>query len=603
METPEMNVRRATPLTLPLVALTLALLNTVPASAATFCVSTGTQLANALNTAASNGQNDVIRIEARTLSGTSNPVSNPRWQYLVQPSDADSDLTISGGWSTGNNCATQVSTSPTDTALDAAFTGRALNFGLESGFDFTGNVEVRNLTITRASSNVSSIGAAFNWSITGGTTSSLLVENMLVVATNATGGSAAVVISHGGSGSAKARNLIVYGNTSAGVSPVFISASGSAFAILSNASIFDNTNSAAGSGLTAQGTVTLSNNAVADNVSSAATSFQAYSPLAGSLTLRNNHFGTRSFTGGASSEIGTTTGNAQWSQVGSIIVPDANSPLRDSGTNSPLGGLAPTDFDGNARIVNGTVDRGAIEAAPVPAVGPSVVPASPLSNSTSTLPNGVAGDNVFQSLSFSVSGGTNGGTTQLLCTATAGTVTSILFGNQTIQIGASVTPVRVNFTLSAAPQTGTVQCTATPQGGVAATYTYFFNVPAGTVLGPIISALVPQEGSTTTLTPTAVDELVYATITFLAEGGFVNGISTINCFDLSGPLTISQNAMQSVNTASQPLPVQVAFVATATQQQGMVRCQAKRHPTAPAVSMDYTYIVAPASDLFRDGFE
>lgn len=576
----------------------------LPALAATFCVSTGTQLADAMNTAASNGQDDVIRIEARTLTGTSNSVSNPRWQYQVQPSDSYTRLTISGGWSTGNNCASQSSNSPTATVLDANFTGRALNFSVPGGVEFGGQVEVRNLTITRASSGVSQIGAAFNWGVTGVIGATLLLENVLVVASLANGPSTGIVsINHGGSGSAKARNLIVFGNTTSTASPVFISASGSAFAILSNASIFDNTTAAAGSGLTAQGIVTLANNAVADNTSSAATSFQAFSPVGGSLTLRNNHFGTRSFVGGTSSEVGTTTGDAGWTQIGSVIIPNTNSPLRDSGTNSPTGGLASTDFNGDPRIVNGTVDRGAIEAEPVTPVGPSIVPASPANNSTTTLPGGTATDNVFQELTFTVSGGTNAGTTQLVCVKTAGTVTTILWANQTIAIGGSVTPVRVNFTLSPTPQTGSVQCTATPQGGLPSTYTYHFNVPAGIVLGPILTALSPQEGATTTLVPSQVGEMLFATITFNAEAGQPNGSSSITCFELAGPLTISQNASQSVNFGAQPLPVQVAFIATAATQNGSVRCQLRRHPSTPATNIDYFFVVSPPDAMFRDGFE
>jgi hypothetical protein len=587
-----------------LMALALSITAPVPAWAATFCISTGTQLANALNTAASNGEDDVIRIEARTLTGSSNPANNPRWQYLVQPSDSFTRLTISGGWSTGNNCASQITLSPSDTVLDANMSGRAMNFLVTPGTEFGGQVEVRNLTITRASSSVASIGAAFNWVATGVVGSSLLVENVLVVASLGNGsGTGIVAINHGGSGSAKARNLIVFGNTTASGTPVAISASGTAFAILTNASIFDNTSAALGAGLVANGIVTLSNNAVADNTSSAVTSFQAYSAQAGGLSLRNNHFGTRSFVGGASSEIGTTTGDAGWTRVAEVIVPNANSPLRDSGANNPIGGLASTDFNGDARIANGTVDRGAIEAAPVTPVGPAIVPASPPNNSTSTLPGGTAGDNTFQQLTFTVSGGANAGTTQLVCVKTAGTVTTLQSASQTIPVGGSVTPVRVNFTLSPTPQTGSVQCTATPQGAVAVTYTYHFNVPAGITLGPIITALSPQEGSTTTLVPSEVGELLFATITFNAEAGHPLGASTITCFELSGPLTISQNAAQSVAFGASALPVQVAFVATNGTQTGSVRCQFRRHPSASMTNVDYFYVVSPAEPLFKDGFE
>lgn len=585
-------------------ALLCMTLGSVPAHAATFCAATGAQLASHLNTAASNGQDDVIKIEARTLTGTSNGSGEPRWQYHVQASDEATSLTISGGWSLGNNCASQISTSPQDTALDAAFSGRALAFSLMPEVEFSGDVVVRNLTITRASTGVSSIGAAFNWGVTGVVGSSLLLENILVVASNVTGsGSSAVHISHDGSGSAKARNLIVYGNTTTTGAPVAVTATGTAYAVLSNASIFDNSNASTAAGLNAFGVVTLANNAVADNTSSVSTHYQAYSAVGTSLTLRNNHFGTKLFTGGVSSESGTTTGNALWTQVGSIIIPDANSPLRDSGLNSPTGGLATTDFNGDARIVNGTVDRGAIEAAPVPPVGPYVVPAAPTNNSTSSIPGGKSGDSKYVSLTFTVSGGTNGGTTALVCTTTAGTVSQIQSGTQTIAIGANVNPVRVYFTLTVSPQTGTVQCTATPQGGVPSTYTYHFNAPAGAVLGPVISPVSPVEGATINFSPIMAGDLIELTINLSASEGQPNGVTSIDCFDLVGPVVVSENAAQSVITGQQPLAVTATMVATQSDQEGIVRCLVKRHVDEIASTIQYQLLVAPASGLFANDFE
>ena len=126
-------------------------LGSTPTHAAQHCVSTGTQLANALNSAAGNDQDDEIHIVATTLSGTSNPAGNPRWGFTPGANDLDNSLTITGGWSSGNNCNSQVSTDPTDTVLDAAYTGRALVF-LVTGTPMEGDVVLRNFTITRGSS-------------------------------------------------------------------------------------------------------------------------------------------------------------------------------------------------------------------------------------------------------------------------------------------------------------------------------------------------------------------------------------------------------------------------------------------------------------------
>ena len=101
------QLRRALPL-----ILAVSSLAAWPLQAAQFCVSTGTQLANALNSAATNDQDDAIRIVKTTLTGTSNPAGNPRWSYRPGSNDLDNNLTLTGGWSSGDNCACLLYTSP-----------------------------------------------------------------------------------------------------------------------------------------------------------------------------------------------------------------------------------------------------------------------------------------------------------------------------------------------------------------------------------------------------------------------------------------------------------------------------------------------------------
>ncbi|MBK7143912.1 MAG: hypothetical protein IPH76_01415 [Xanthomonadales bacterium] len=95
---------------------------------------------------------------------------------------------------------------------------------------------------------------------------------------------------------------------------------------------------------------TVSNNAVANNSSTAINAIQFSSYQAPLQTLRNNHFGSRVYRDGQPfSEIATTTGDAQWTQSGIRMVPNAESVLRDSGDNTPTGGIPSIDFSGNAR--------------------------------------------------------------------------------------------------------------------------------------------------------------------------------------------------------------------------------------------------------------
>jgi hypothetical protein len=79
--------------------------------------------------------------------------------------------------------------------------------------------------------------------------------------------------------------------------------------------------------------------------------------------LRNNHIGVGYFEIAPIVNLNPTTGDPGWTLTGIYPTPNEVSPLRDSGTNSPYGGVGTVDLAGNARIVNATVDRGAIEAA------------------------------------------------------------------------------------------------------------------------------------------------------------------------------------------------------------------------------------------------
>ncbi len=583
-----------------LIALAIGMTAASSTFAATHCVSTGTQLANALNSSAGNDQDDEIRIVATTLSGTSNPAGNPRWGFTPGANDLDNHLTITGGWSSGNNCNSQVSTDPTDTVLDAAYTGRALVF-LVTGTPLEGSVILRNFMITRGSSTTQSSGTSLDWRVSGATTSSLLAENLLVVAaSSATSNTMPVLIEHAGSGNAKLRNIIVYGNSTTSTGGVNIRATGSAYAVLSNASIFDNHCSCAASGLNASGIVTLANNAVADNTSSAATSFQFRSDVPGSLTLRNNHFGTKSMAGSPFSETGTTTGDAQWTQVGSTIVPDTISPLRDSGINNPTGGLASTDFDGSARIVNTTVDRGAIEATAIPHIGPTISAVSPTPGTGQFMPDGLINTTVTATITFAATGGTGAGTTSLVCVDDNAAATLSASANQTVAVGASVTPIVVTMTYVQAGYNLGVVCTANTNGNIYS-FQYAFFVPDASANGPLIQALAPQAGSTTTLSA-PVGEIATHSLTFTAQGGAAGGEADMVCSPPSGAIVITSNATQTVNSGAAVLPVDVAMEVTGQAQTASVRCVVTR-VGYPTQNLDYNFAINAVDAIFVSGFE
>lgn len=475
----------------------LAALAALPLSAANFCISDGNQLAAALVDVAWNEEADEIRIEYGTL--TSNAQAPRDYQWKFDGRHEDYSLTISGGWSKGNGCASIATNSPNATVLDAQWGGPVFVADLRNGF--TGVLTLRNLTFARgqvyyvAGPNGSECRGAYDfivcatglaveaWSGSG----AVVIDNVLITSGRVEAGVDAPIahLWHQDGGSIKVRNSIVMGNTlglGAFTQGVKITTRTNSLAYISNNSIFNNTVTSAEAGLTVDGTATLSNNAVADNNSVAASASQYTAYNVSQQTLRDNHFGSKQFIGGSIpfSEIGTTTGDAQWTQSGVRMVPNAESVLRDSGDNTPTGGIPSIDFSGNARIINGVIDRGAVEAAAVLPIGPSVTPDSPSSGST-TLVYGMDGALANRMVTFSVSGGNLGGTTTLFCDGIIGAA-QVTNGSQTISTGGSAGPVTVTLPITSSPVTHTVGCSTTRSNGPIATYFFHYRVAPDLIL-------------------------------------------------------------------------------------------------------------------------
>lgn len=140
---------------------------------------------------------------------------------------------------------------------------------------------------------------------------------------------------------------------------------------------------------------------------------------------------------------------------------------------------------GNRGAVLGDDDRAiAALAYPNPPgtnVGPTLAANSPANNSTTAVAaSGALGEVKSINITFTVSGGAGTGTTALVCTASGGNL-AITSGTpqNSIAVGGNANPVVAAFTLTAAQQTGTVNCTATPTGGTAANFSYTLTAPAG----------------------------------------------------------------------------------------------------------------------------
>lgn len=341
------------------------------AMAATFCVGTGNELATAMETAAVNRQNDEIRIRTGTLTRSGLSGGVPRWDYDIGTSydNIDYSIAISGGWT---NCSTQVA-DPRQTVLDAQNQGIAVRFDL---YGNNGAVSLSNLTITRGANNGASVTQlAANLGVKAPySASTILLERLIVVAGSATSDAANAggikLAGFGTSGSMPTftlRNSVIAYNAGVVVGGIDVNVSDSVVNITNN-SIFSNTASSTGTcrctglDLGNDSFTYLSNNVVVDNLDGANLPSDVRNNL-GSTNLRSNHIGNLYLEVPAVINLGTTTGNPGWTFVGIYPIPAAGSPLRDSGYNSPVGGVGAVDLAGRTRTVNGTVDRGAIEAA------------------------------------------------------------------------------------------------------------------------------------------------------------------------------------------------------------------------------------------------
>lgn len=161
-------MRTSTP-RLAAVLLCVLVLGSQDSQAATFCVSDGTQLQAALNTAAGNGEADVIRLRSGTYTRAGGAVA---FSYF---SSQNQSLTLEGGWFglSPGNCALRID-QPTGTVLNGEGARSVLQLLGNSGSN--GALTLRNLSIANGSSN--DTGGAVVGGI-GGYLGSILIERVI----------------------------------------------------------------------------------------------------------------------------------------------------------------------------------------------------------------------------------------------------------------------------------------------------------------------------------------------------------------------------------------------------------------------------------------
>jgi len=460
------------------------------AQAAVFCVSSGNQLQNALEIADGNDQDDVIRIVRGTHTSDINGPQDYHWRFWYANIDADDSLTISGGWSTGNNCATQVTLDPSQTILDGENLGPVFNiqpFG--TGITMSGDITMSNLTFARGR------GQAFNgggypvalrvWVPDATSSTALTFDNLLMVSSqSAAEGVSIAEFLISGAGALRVRNSIFHGNTLThnNTAGIYVRATGNAVGYINNNSVFGNTTQSPRSGFIGGGTLTFSNNAVADNQSSSVAlnqTRQMFAETASTISLYNNHFQTLGTSNGSFAvNASTTSGDPQWTQSGSRMVPNTVSQLRNSGRNAPSGGLPEIDFSGDNRVVNDTVDRGAVEGAFIAEIGPVVTAASPANGSTSVL-LGAVGEVVRQILQFNVAGGTGNGETEIHCYNDGNAAIVEAPTTQMVGTGGGAVDVSVRMTIASQVQTDIIRCNFSAENLQMTQATYFLEARVG----------------------------------------------------------------------------------------------------------------------------
>jgi hypothetical protein len=310
--------------------------------AAVFCVKDTPALNAAMTIAQSNGEDDVIQMQA----GVFTP-SAPSFMYQ---SDEAHSLTIAGGYFTLPEmaaCAYQLPGAGF-TIIDGGASKAALYIDATAA---ESSISVSNLTVRNALS--SSLVPALRLVGAGAVT----LDNVVVRASQADSYVAQISSTNS---QAQVRNCAFVDNAS--LAPDAKAVLVSANAGVTPAVVFDNNTVAgnlgmAGALLGGSGDMTIANNVLWNNGGT-----DLILAGNGNAELSSNDYGTRS--GSSNSDV-----DAMHVDPGFIAPGDfrlrSDSPLRDAGDNAAIGGIGSWDAEGGERVVYGVVDRGAYEVSDI----------------------------------------------------------------------------------------------------------------------------------------------------------------------------------------------------------------------------------------------
>ena len=326
------------------------------AHAAVFCVKTSSDLTSALGQAASNGQDNVIKIATGTIASTQ--------QFTYSQSGAF-DLDIEGGWSA--DCTTQRRDASL-TILDGTSAGIAGGLSLETLSK--GNITLRYLTLQNYVGGYYTLSMAALQDGNG----DLRIENCMFRTNTAAdkGDVVRLYNLYSGSGAAYFLDNALTGNivSSSGVVARLVSESTASICRIcaNNNTVSGNTISSASTGAmeisSSTGAIYLANNVFWGNVGGDLYVEGSYDHGAGAYlpVLMNNDIGVEGGTTPAAGSTGNISIDPQFvnAAAGNYRL-RATSPARDVGDNTPPGTIRNYDLDGTARIDGALVDMGAYE--------------------------------------------------------------------------------------------------------------------------------------------------------------------------------------------------------------------------------------------------
>ena len=309
--------------------------------AATFCVSTTSELQDALTSAADNGENDVILLEPGLYT-----VGAP----LTYQTYEDFDLSVSGGW---EGCVSHHN-DPRYTVIDGQSAHALMKLTAATGT--SGNVSVGWITfqngVGEGGTNAVALTPYAGWEGT------LLVENN--VFRNLEGrmdsGYTAIQLDSDLGRLEVRNNLFVNNATESGISPLHLIANSTDFSYVgrfTNNTVTANQSGSYAVTATGGGIWSVANNVFWDNEGDDLA-------LGTYVFLSNNDIG--SFCCNPVDESGDISVDPGFvDPVGGNYRPGGSSPLAEAGRNDAPGGIGTFDLGGGLRMIGGTVDIGAYE--------------------------------------------------------------------------------------------------------------------------------------------------------------------------------------------------------------------------------------------------